>query len=183
MFADIADDYAYVSTKLLEIVKDCHKEGCSFDFSNSICAHVRLGDFKIGSQTTNISWFVAAVREVRATLRHNAQVFVFSDGNDDDLRPLLALDNVTRLSFGSSIADMLALSNSKILIASKNSTFGMWACYIGRMPVIFPEGGGCQQQIHSEDSHRQIYWNGYDAFPDGFIVSCRHSVGQGVSNP
>jgi hypothetical protein len=43
------------------------------------------------------------------------------------------------MSFGSAIADLWALSNANVLVAS-GSTFSMWASYLGRMPVIWHPG-------------------------------------------
>ncbi len=67
-------------------------------------------------------------------------VCIFSDGSSDDLGPLLALPLTQRLTFGSSIADLLALSYANVLITSGGSSFSQWASYLGRMPVIWRTG-------------------------------------------
>jgi hypothetical protein len=106
-----------------------------------------LGDFstpqneavlKSGAQNYRIpiSWYVDQVKQLRQQVNRDVPVYIFSDGRNDELSELLSLPNCQRISFGSSIADILALSKSNILIAS-GSTFSMWASYLGRMPVIW----------------------------------------------
>jgi hypothetical protein len=76
------------------------------------------------------------VREILGTA---APVFVVSDGEPDQLRPLLALNNVTWLEGGSPISDMMALSNARILIGSMQSSFTAWASFLGQMTTFtFP---------------------------------------------
>lgn len=138
LFDDILRDYEYIRSVLFDIIRDEHKRGLIFDFSKSISIHVRLGDFKIGGQTTDLNWYLDKVNEIRGYLGKCVDVYIFSDGTDVELRPLLNLKNTSRVFFGSSIADMIAMSQSKLLICGKNSTFAQWASYLGRMPVICP---------------------------------------------
>ena len=86
-----------------------------------------------------LQWYVNIVKNVRKELGSDILVNVFSDGTDEDLAEILKLPNVRRCFYGSAIADMLALSESPLLIGS-GSTFSMWASYLGRMPVIWYPG-------------------------------------------
>lgn len=151
-FQPIINDYKYINTQLVQMTSPKHLLGLSYDFSNSISLHVRLGDFKEGKQTTPISWFVDIVNLVRKNFSQSKmKVYIFSDGSDHELAELLALENSVRLSFGSSIADLLALSKSNVLVCSKGSTFSMWASYLGRMPVIWPIGS-LMNRLYSDNS-------------------------------
>ena len=80
----------------------------------------------------------------------NIPVYIFSDASDQDLRDVLQLENCSRAYFGSSIADMLALSRSKLLISSA-STFSMWASFLGQNTTIwFP--GQMRQELIKDDA-------------------------------
>lgn len=132
-------DHQIIYEELIKITKSKHKKGLDFDFSNSICMHIRFGDFKRYSRSTELTFFINTLTEIREKLKSNIICYIFSDAEDAELADLLKLENVERISFGSSISDILALSNSKMIIASKGSTFNKWASFLGRMPIIFPE--------------------------------------------
>ncbi len=167
-FLPIINDYRYINNQLIKMTSPKHLNGLSYDYSNSISLHVRLGDFKVDKQTTPISWFCDVVNLVRKNTTSNLRLYIFSDGNDKELAPLLELDNSKRLSFGSSIADLLALSKSNILVGSKGSTFSMWASYLGRMPVIWPPGG-LMQRLYSDNSLQEIESDGLSLPPTFFV--------------
>ena len=63
-------------------------------------------------------------------------IYVFSDGTNAGLAKLLRLPRSRRITFGSSIADLFALSRANVMIASA-SPFSMWASYLGRMAVVW----------------------------------------------
>jgi len=147
-FEPILREHVLVGRRLLEITRTEHKSGLSYDFRGSISVHVRLGDF-IDSIRQPMSWYIDAVEKVRFALGRCVPVYVFSDGTDEELSSLLSLPDVRRVSFGSSVADLIALSRAEVLIASA-STFSMWASYLGRMPVIWHEGRN-QQTLYYEE--------------------------------
>jgi hypothetical protein len=147
-FAPILNNHRAVRKSLMDATRPKHKVNLSSAPKRELFVHVRYGD-AVDANTPEgralkihyhlrqpMSWFVHMVGEVR---RHVGEVpvRVFSDAKNDELRPLLTLPNVTRLTYGSSIADLLALSSANVLVAS-GSTFSMWASYLGRMPVIWP---------------------------------------------
>jgi hypothetical protein len=88
------------------------------------------------------SWFVRCIQNLRKVLGFAAPVRLFSDAPAPELRVLLAMPNVSlaprreRLP----IADLLALSRSKILIASAHSMFSQWAALFGEMPSLWYPG-------------------------------------------
>jgi len=147
-FQPILREHALVRRHLLGITNEKHKCGLAFDFRNSISVHVRLGDF-VAKNRLPISWYVDAIEQVRFSVARCAPVYVFSDGADEELSELLDLPGVQRISFGSSIADLIALSRAQVLIASA-STFSMWASYLGRMPVIWHREKHAQQLYYAE---------------------------------
>ena len=127
--------------------------------------HIRLGDFirasleevKQGKHNSviPIEWYVAMANNLRAILGYQVKIFVFSDGTDQELQPLLELGNVERITFGSSIGDILALSNAKLLVAS-GSSFSMWARYLGRMTTIMFPNQVKQKILTDKDHAREI---------------------------
>jgi hypothetical protein len=138
-FNAFLQDHQLIYDELIKITKPKHKKGLDFDFSNSISMHIRFGDFKRYSRSTELTFFINTLLEIRKKLNSHIKCYIFSDAEDAELADLLKLENVERISFGSSISDILGLSNSKVIIASKGSTFNKWASFLGRMPIIFPE--------------------------------------------
>lgn len=145
MFEPILEDYALIREDLYRITRDKNKEGLTYDFSDSISVHVRLGDFmqadekvlSAGAHNTRlpIEWYKSMILQIRKLVGRDVNVYVFSDGRQEELEPLLSLPNVSRVSFGNSIADILALSKANFFIAS-GSTFSMWARFLGRMGTM-----------------------------------------------
>ena len=127
--------------------------------------HIRLGDFaratweevKQGKHNSSIpiEWYVTMAQELRSIIGAETPVYVFSDGTDEELRPLLELGNVERVTFGSSIGDVLALSRAKLLVAS-GSSFSMWARYLGRMTTVMFPNQVKQKILTDQDSTREI---------------------------
>jgi len=111
-----------------------------------IAVHVRCGDFKklaagtdfakVGSTRTPLEYFKAAIDDARRRLGHDAQVSLFSDGEDDDLRALLELQNVTRVATGNDLADIIVMSKSEVVVPSAGSTFGYWAGFLSDGVVV-----------------------------------------------
>ena len=145
-------DYSYfeeyrneIKQDLIKNVQKKNRKACEFDGSRSICAHIRLGDFLkadtnalqsgINNMSTPVGWYVDIINQIRSAAHEDVKVYIFSDGRDEELKELLSLNNVERVTFGTSIADILALSNAKLLIAS-GSTFSSWARFLGGMTTI-----------------------------------------------
>jgi hypothetical protein len=151
LFAPILKDHELVRDELISITRPEHLKGLMAGNQRAITVHVRLGDFddtkgeaglRRGAFGTRspVDWYKHAIEAVRGVLGNDTPVRIFSDGKNGELSQLLAIQGARRCSFGSSIADLLALSTSRVLIASGGSTFSMWASYLGRMPVIWYPG-------------------------------------------
>ena len=115
-----------------------------------IAVHIRRGDFSTASSDEvlrsgewnyrlPLNWFEHGITEVRRLSGPNTPVVVFSDGSDDELRPILTMPHVVRSSRISAVTDLLEMSRSDALIAS-GSTFSMWASYLGQMPTLWFPG-------------------------------------------
>lgn len=93
-----------------------------------------------GAIRTPIPWFVESLQQIRQAVGFPARAVVVSDGTEEALRELLAMENVTFLRPGCAISDLLILSNTKILIGSGGSSFSAWASFLGQMPTISHPG-------------------------------------------
>lgn len=127
------------------ILQEKNREALLFEPGDGICIHVRLGDFTRGSQqelkaglpnmSIPISWYVAIVKQLREVLPENTPVYIFSDGKDEEMTELLELPYTERITFGTAIADIMAMTKAKIFIAS-GSTFSRWVRFLGQMTTI-----------------------------------------------
>lgn len=164
-----------VCAELLQIVRPKHKKALQTGFSPDVAIHVRLGDISkdhlsTGNTRLDLGWYIGILRRLRETLGPLSAA-VFSDGTEEELAPLLSIDGVTRVTFGSSIADIIGLSQARILIGS-GSTFSMWSSFIGQMPTVwFPN-----RLYHPilNDSRREI--ETLLELSDEFLACCENSL-------
>lgn len=127
------------------ILQENNRKALMFEPGNGVCVHVRLGDFTKGSQqdlkaglpnrSIPISWYVSIVEQLQRVLPGGTKVYIFSDGTDEELSELLRLPNVQRITFGTAIADIMAMTKAKIFVAS-GSTFSRWVRFLGQMTTI-----------------------------------------------
>lgn len=181
-FQTIRGHHALVFEALRSAVRNSQLGVLEHDFSCSVSIHVRLSDFALPgsseellSGTVNrripIAWYVKVLRNIRACAGKDVTAYVFSDGRDHELAELLGETNCHRLSFGSSIADLLALSRANALIAS-GSTFSMWASYLGRMPVVWHKGQ-MRQRLY-DDPALEVELADGEPLPAGFCAAINH---------
>ena len=173
-FQPFLADLELVRAELLAMTREEHLAGFRAPNPAPIGIHVRRGDFMrresaeetvlMHNSLLPLTWYIEVLESVRQRVGAGTPVFVFSDGNDTELAPLVSLENVKRAEFGSSIADLLALSRSKLLIAS-GSTFSQWATYLGQVPTIW-HPGKLEQPLLLESPQREIQWRGGDPLPD-----------------
>jgi hypothetical protein len=134
-----------IRQRLLSIMNDPVPPDHCWGQGEYIAVHVRLGDFLkladpklvLGAAHGTrlpIYWYVNVARALR--MRYpKMPILVFSDGQAEELRPLLALGAQFYRS-GSDMTDLLAMSGASILVGS-NSTYSRWAAFLGNMPSIW----------------------------------------------
>jgi len=171
-FMDILAEHALVRTELIEMTLDVHRKSLKEPFNPAIYVHVRLGDYRQTGRMTPIDWYRCTITAIRRAIGVIAPVNVVSDGYDRELAPLLALENVRRVSYGSSIADLLAMSTAAVLVASGQSTFGQWASYLGRMPVVWPTGYLTQKLYYDMECGLEIEHSPGMPLPGRFLEAC-----------
>lgn len=142
------------------ILQEKSRKALMFEPGNGVCVHVRLGDFTRGSQqdlkagrsnmSIPISWYVSIVKQLQGVLQKDVPIYIFSDGTDEELAELLGLSNTQRITFGTAIADIMAMTKAKIFVAS-GSTFSRWVRFLGQMnTVTYP--GQLKQRLLEEGS-------------------------------
>ena len=106
----------------------------AFDFTNCVAVHVRLGDY-VPERRVPISWYIERINELREQ-DSNFIFLLFSDGKENELKEILAVQNVKKVFFGNAIADIVAISRCKCLIGS-DSTFSAWGAFLGQIPCRY----------------------------------------------
>ena len=91
---------------------------------------------ELGQVRTPVSWFVAALKTLRALTGKRLPALVVSDGTPRELRPLLALPEVRYCRTPAAATDLLALSNVRFLIGTGGSSFTAWAAFLGKTPIV-----------------------------------------------
>lgn len=97
-----------------------------------------------------VEWYAGLVRQIRSKLGYEIPVYLFSDGTEEELKPLLQLPGVERKTFGTAIADIMAMAQAELFIAS-GSTFSRWVRYLGRMNTIAYPGQLGQKLLDAGD--------------------------------
>ena len=168
-FEEILYEYDFVRKLIVRNLKLKNKKALETDGTGMAAFHVRLGDFgrvpeaevRAGRHDSAlpIDWYVGQLHEIRRYAGWEVPVRVFSDGTDEELAPLLALSAVERMTFGTSIGDILALSRFPLLVAS-GSSFSMWARYLGRANCICYLNQRKQRILTPEEDRFEIETDG-----------------------
>jgi hypothetical protein len=132
---------------LKELIRITRPEYLPFDLLLSfIGVHIRMGDFPLKSETENqinfripLEWYLGVLKELRITLGDNFPIIIFSDGTEEEIGAVLALENVFRSTFKESITDMLAIAKSTVIITSRSS-YSLFGAYLGQVPSIWYKG-------------------------------------------
>lgn len=133
-FEDIIDDNIIISNYILSHVRHhLLLKINSFDFSQCVAVHIRLGDYPENLRTPK-TWYIERILEKKQ--EGNYRFLIFSDGKDDELADVLSINGTVRADFGSAIADIIAISKCEYLFGS-DSTFAGWGAYIGQVPCRF----------------------------------------------
>lgn len=162
---DIINDYAIVKKKLFEILSDDVIKLTQTNDLNYIGVHLRFGDFqpenedhlRAGKTNTRISinWYVTQINKLKRHFGSDTNFMIFSDGSKDELSKVLSMENVKHIEGGNALSDLILLSQSKIIIAS-NSTFSLWASYLGRCHTIWFPGTKRFNLFHDHESCQEF---------------------------
>lgn len=180
-FDDLQEYQSDIAMTITKCLQKKGKKALGFNADNAINVHVRLGDFSAvnlhalanGDNNTRIQidWYVAIVKKIREAAGWPVQVNVFSDGTDEELAALLVLQNVRRITYGNSIADIVALSKAPVMIPSASS-FSLWARFLGECSSIsYPNQ--MKASILSHGTGFEVECATDDALPQNVICKIR----------
>ena len=176
LFTPFKTKQPYVKQELLKIVNPYHLKNAMKFNPDSIGIHIRMGDFIFTDDEQSlrggawnyrlpIKWYQHIIAKINE--KSNLPICIFSDANEEDLHEILKLKNCKIVHFGSAISDLIALSNSKVLVSS-GSTFSMWASFLGQMPTIWFPGQMREDLINDRSLFEgEIDYN--DDLPDSVI--------------
>jgi hypothetical protein len=137
-FEPLARSHALVRSELIAITRPAILKSVDFSSRAKIGVHVRLGDFATSYKSDrpaqyfntriDLAWYADVVVQIRKAVGP-LPLEIYSDGQDDELKPLLQLPSASRVNTGTSLGDMLSLSSAGVIIGSRSS-FSMWAAFL-----------------------------------------------------
>lgn len=141
-FKDLIADRDFIVENLLKLIHPFRlKEVHISSFSRKIGIHIRLGDYHPSAQKS-LNWYLEIIRQIDLHTNSGLEFLLFSDGKPKELTQLLNYSSrIECIHFGSSIADLVALSKCEFIIGS-NSTFSAWASFMGNKMLLIPEPKG-----------------------------------------
>jgi hypothetical protein len=164
-FDTILYEYRFIKDLIIHNLNPKNALPLQEDYSSAMAVHVRLGDFSRVTEkevaegrhdsALPINWYVEIIKQVRKYAGDTVPVYIFSDGTDEELSPILEMPKVQRKTYGTSIGDILGLSRFPLLIAS-GSSFSMWARYLGRANCICYLNQRKQQILTPEEPQFEI---------------------------
>jgi len=141
------------------------------DDSGGIGIHVRCGDFIVakGSEPTvpvgqhtrlSSEWYAHTLHDVLGVWPSPPRIRVFSDGSTEELGELMSIPGVERAPKKAAIGDIIDLSRCRVMIATPNSTFSMWAKFLGgcitvSLPAVSMASAGLTYEITEYGSDRR----------------------------
>ena len=136
-FRELRESYSTVKEYFDKIINKKRLRGLAgLDFTDVIGVHVRLGDYKNTKLETNISYYKNLILKIEEMYQDKYQFYVFSDAQDEEIKELLSIKNVKKVFFGNALADLIALSKTRLIIGS-DSTFSGLASFLNQTPIIF----------------------------------------------
>ncbi|MCW3807474.1 alpha-1,2-fucosyltransferase [Plebeiibacterium marinum] len=125
----ISHFYSHLSKNENKIIANLYKP--------VIGVHLRRGDFKfVNWELTSIEYIIKTINNIRMVGNKNFSVTIFTDAHKEEVKELLLLENIALSPSYSDLSDLVHLSKSKIIIASKNSTFSYWAGFFSEAAII-----------------------------------------------
>lgn len=149
-----------------------------------IAIHVRLGDFSAPASVAALAqgasnsrlpveWYADRLAALRARLGRDVPAIVFSDGEDAELAPLLALPAVVRPPRQSAITDLLQMGQGACVISS-GSGFSLWGAFLGDAARLCFPGQLIVPAL--ADARREIESGFGEDLPDDFVAAVARSV-------
>jgi hypothetical protein len=160
VFADIRDHRQQTRQALYQLLHPAMAKQVEHLPAPVMGVHIRRGDFKIGNQTTDLSFFIDCINAVRDIAGEQWPVTIFTDASKDEIAPVLMLPQVTLATPQADILDLLQFSKSRVLVLSQSSTFSYWAAFLSDAIVLRPYNDWQKQLKNDADKNKypEISW-------------------------
>ncbi len=167
-FYEIRENKHLFKDAFFELLNNTIKVQIKNSIAPDIAIHIRRGDFKKGSTITDISYFIEVLKYIKSKINRDLKTYVFSDGNDDELREILVIDGVIRAKHQPDVVDLFQMSKSKIFIPSIGSTFSYWAALFNEGIIIRNELEWHTNFLKEEEFNKKefIFSNSNDVLAD-----------------
>lgn len=134
-FLDLHDNPELARNYILSIInKKSISKVNQAELKNAVAIHIRMGDYAPEDRTP-LSWFNSVIACIQKVVPQQ-QFIIFSDGTDEELVDILQCRNTRRAFYGNALADLVAISSCRLVVAS-DSTFSAWGAFLGNKPIIF----------------------------------------------
>lgn len=164
LFGGLRDHKDLIQKELYKILSPAIKKILQESAPPVIGIHIRRGDFKIANPVTPNEFFIKGITLIREAEGKNLPVTIFTDAEESEIQDLLTLPETYLAEPKPDIVDILLLSQSKILLLSKSSSFSYWGAFLSDAIVIRP-AGDWQDMIKNNDAisgYQEIKWDGND---------------------
>lgn len=134
-FEDLREDAEIIRDYINKLILDKALNKVNREeLTNSVAVHIRLGDYTSVNRIP-ISWYVEIINEIHK-IAPDREILIFSDGTTSELSEVLRLPRTRLAYYGNAMADIVAISQCALVIAS-DSTFSAWGAFLGNKPVVF----------------------------------------------
>jgi hypothetical protein len=127
-----------------------------------VSVHIRRGDFKIANQITPLSFFVNAIRQIRAVVNEEWSVTVFTDAEPHEIAEVMNEPGVNVATTKPDILDILLMSKSKVIVLSQSSTFSYWSAFLSEAVILMKQDDW--QKTITGDTSREFRINDKERF-------------------
>jgi hypothetical protein len=179
LFTDLAGSQLILKNALMSIASPAVMSGVQISLP-PIALNIRRGkDFRdpqdpgefvtSGGLRTPLNWFRMTLQRIRRLVGSEIGAFVISDGDEADLNSVLSLPNTVHIKTTTALADLLLISQARLLIASGGSAFSAWGAFLSEAPTLCVPGQsftwfglsadrvGVFDPLHSSDGELRQY--------------------------
>lgn len=183
-FSDLTDYYSDIYSTL---IRELQPQNYTIvkNKERVVSVHVRLGDFAMNNTEllkqgvnnirTSIEWYLRILTQIQDQVE-NIEFHIFSDGSDEELKEILALKNTKRVFYGSSIADIFAMAQSKLIVSS-GSSFSLWARFLGQSCCISAPGQMKCSALCKNSESFEVEYDDCDALSIDYIYKIKSLYG------
>ena len=136
LFAMIRNHQPLIKSELNSLLSPGMKHELKKFNKPVISVHIRRGDFNFGPSITPIDYFIKAVKLIRENVGELWPVTIFTDARKNEIEEILNLPEVYLAEEKADILDIILMSQSKVIVLSKSSTFSYWAAFLSDAIVV-----------------------------------------------